>query len=284
MALKGLCYAKRMARISIQMPAFFWALVAAFGLLLFPAAASSQDCTALENALPDTATQLPGLNADSIRMLNWNIQKASRDGWIEDLQRLATGSDLVLLQEAVLEAQLREKLVGDYHAVFAPGYTTSNYRSGVMTVSRVPPQVYCNLSHMEPWLGSPKATSVSRYRIEGHEQALLVINVHGVNFTLNSSALAQQLHDATRLIEQHAGPVIFSGDFNTWSDGRMAALEAVAEQLSLMPLDYPDDRRTQVFGNVLDHIYVRGLKVLSSGSVEVTTSDHNPVFATLALQ
>lgn len=224
------------------------------------------------------------LNGQAIRILSWNIQKSSQPGWVEDLHRLATGADLVLLQEAILEAELRDKLEGEYHAVFAPGYVTEDYHSGVFTASRVAPQAHCTLSHQEPWLGTPKATNISRYPIAGHPDQLLVVNLHGVNFSLNSTALAQQLNDASKLVSQHRGPVIFSGDFNTWSDAHMGALQAIMNRLGLHGLEFPDDQRTRVFGNTLDHIYIRGLRVLEAGTAQVTSSDHNPVFATLAVE
>jgi endonuclease/exonuclease/phosphatase (EEP) superfamily protein YafD len=36
-------------------------------------------------------------------------------------------------------------------------------------------------------------------------------------------------------------------------------------------------------GHQLDHIYTRGLEVVASNAMEVTSSDHNPVMATLRL-
>lgn len=227
--------------------------------------------------------QTDALDGQAIRILNWNIQKSSQPGWVEDLRRLATGADLVLLQEAILEAELRDKLEGDYHVVFAPGYFGEDYHSGVFTASRVPPQAHCTLSHQEPWLGTPKATNISRYAIIGHSDQLLVVNLHGVNFSLNSTALALQLTDSSMLVRQHRGPVIFSGDFNTWSDARMGALQATMARLEMEELSFSEDQRTQMFGNVLDHIFVRGLRVVEAGTAEVSSSDHNPVFATLAV-
>jgi endonuclease/exonuclease/phosphatase (EEP) superfamily protein YafD len=251
--------------------------------LFAPAAAT--DNKACLDALFESAQPAsgPALNGQSISVLNWNIQKSSQPGWLEDLQRLAVGSDLVLLQEATLEAELRDKLDSNYHAVFAPGYNSDEYRSGVLTVSSVAPDAHCTLSHDEPWLGTPKATNISRYPISGQSEQLLVINLHGVNFSLNSTALAQQLNDSSNLVSQHQGPVIFSGDFNTWSDIRMNMLQGFMESLGLQALDFPIDQRTQMFGNVLDHIYVRGLQVISAGTTEVDSSDHNPVHATLSV-
>ncbi len=270
---------------------FVFVAVTALLVIAIPIASVAEDYPQANNrncleALSADTHPAPAdaLNGQAIRILNWNIQKSSQPGWVEDLRRLATGADLVLLQEAILEADLRDQLEGEYHAVFAPGYITEDYHSGVLTASRVAPEAHCNLAHQEPWLGTPKATNISRYPIAGHPDHLLVVNLHGVNFSLNSTALAQQLNDSSKLVRQHRGPVIFSGDFNTWSDARMAALQAIMIRLGLHELEYPDDQRIQVFGNTLDHIYVRGLRVVEAGTAQVTSSDHNPVFATLAVE
>jgi endonuclease/exonuclease/phosphatase (EEP) superfamily protein YafD len=239
------------------------------------------DLSGISHPVPMAA---PALDGAQIRLANWNIQKASQQGWRHDLRLLGEDIDLLLLQEAVLERELETTIdSNNLHAVFAPGYATEEQRTGVMTLSRTPPMSECLLSHQEPWLLTPKATGISTYRISGSTMPLLVINLHAVNFTFGIEALDQQLTDASQVIRQHLGPVIFSGDFNTWSEPRLQLLTAIAEQLGLSPLDYSDDQRTLVFGLPLDHIFVRGLKVVSSGTRAVTSSDHNPIFATLAV-
>ena len=43
-----------------------------------------------------------GLSADRIPILNWNIYKGQEKGWQEDLLKFGGESDLILLQEALL--------------------------------------------------------------------------------------------------------------------------------------------------------------------------------------
>jgi endonuclease/exonuclease/phosphatase (EEP) superfamily protein YafD len=241
------------------------------------------DCniTALEQNIPSSAAQLDGNN---IRLLNWNIQKSSQKGWLADLREFGARSDLVLLQEATLEENLAEAIAAPHiYTVFAPGYRTGNYSTGVMTLSRAPALSKCVLSHREPWLQTPKATGFSRYAIADNEATLLVINMHGVNFSLGSESLAEQLSDASAVIALHEGPVVFSGDFNTWSEQRMLSVQKIMAGLGLNALSYENDQRKQVFGYYLDHIFVRGLRVISTSTQTVKSSDHNPIFATLAL-
>ncbi|MGB6290447.1 MAG: hypothetical protein WBF36_09990 [Desulfobulbales bacterium] len=58
----------------------------------------SQD-SILAHKPPAAAQQLGGLNSLGFRVLNWNSYKGSNKIWQEDLERLSSLSDLVLLQE-----------------------------------------------------------------------------------------------------------------------------------------------------------------------------------------
>jgi endonuclease/exonuclease/phosphatase (EEP) superfamily protein YafD len=46
-------------------------------------------------------------------------------------------------------------------------------------------------------------------------------------------------------------------------------------------LNFDEDHRKRVFGQPLDHIYVRGLEVLEATTRDVDSSDHNPMSARL---
>ena len=74
-----------------------------------------------------------------------------------------------------------------------------------------------------------------------------------------------------------------SGDFNTWRQRRVEIVEDLAASLNMVPVEFDDDQRKQAFGNYLDHIYIRGLNALESTTRAVTTSDHNPMSATLGM-
>jgi endonuclease/exonuclease/phosphatase (EEP) superfamily protein YafD len=225
--------------------------------------------------------QADALDGQAIRILNWNIQKSSQAGWVEDLNRLATGADLVMLQEAILEAELRDKLEGNYHVVFAPGYFSEDYRSGVFTASRVPPQAHCTLSHQEPWLGTPKATNITEYPLAGTNHRLLVINLHMVNFTLGMEDFAAQIEALSPLLLAHEGPLLVAGDFNTWSESRRAHVEAFMAEHQLSAVKFTPDHRTTIWSMPLDHLYLRGLRPLEAKTIAVETSDHNPLLVTL---
>src|SRR5210317_1589891 len=110
--------------------------------------------------------------------------------------------------------------------------------SGVMTVSAAEPLTECELVAHEPWFGTRKATLITEYALSGTQQTLLVVNIHGINFALGISDLENQFAQARAVIEEHDGPVVFSGDFNTWRSQRAQVLEDMLEALGLTALDF----------------------------------------------
>jgi endonuclease/exonuclease/phosphatase (EEP) superfamily protein YafD len=52
----------------------------------------------------------------------------------------------------------------------------------------------------------------------------------------------------------------------------------------LKAVSFNDDNRALFFGRPLDHIFTRGLALRHSQSLQVSTSDHNPMFVTLSLE
>jgi endonuclease/exonuclease/phosphatase (EEP) superfamily protein YafD len=70
---------------------------------------------------------------------------------------------------------------------------------------------------------------------------------------------------------------------NTWRKKRMEIIEELALDLNLESLQFNEDKRVRVMGRPLDHIFVRGLSVVTSQTHDVSTSDHNPMSVTLKM-
>lgn len=217
------------------------------------------------------------LNSNAISLLNWNTQKHNHTDLHRDLMEFSKEADLVLLQEAVVDADHLTQLEGGLYWNFAPGYIKKGIATGVMTASKVRPAAYCKLASTEPWLGSPKATSLTTYNLKDNSENLLVINIHLINFTFGTAAMEQQLSDALAYIDAHTGPVILAGDMNTWSNRRQNAAAARLAKRGLTPVSFDTDRRTRIFGLPVDHIYVRNLDWSKAETHTVSSSDHNPL-------
>jgi endonuclease/exonuclease/phosphatase (EEP) superfamily protein YafD len=222
------------------------------------------------------------LNASSINFLCWNIKKGMRPNWREDLLDLADGKDLVIIQEAVLHSDLTEAFDKSAHCTFAKGYKTKKHTTGVMTISKHEPVRRHQLTCWEPWLATPKCTNITEYALSDTEETLIVVNIHAINFTLGVKQFRKQIDKVRKELAKHKGPIILSGDFNTWRKKRMKILDTLAIEHGLEALTFQEDHRKTVFGQMLDHIYVRSLTPESTDTYNVSSSDHNPLSAELS--
>ena len=224
------------------------------------------------------------LNPDRISVLNWNIYKGNRVNWEDDLSQLAKQQDIITLQEAFsdngLGSLLTTKLLNwSLNTAFL--LEESGY--GVMTASTVKPLHSCGQRMLEPLIRVPKTSLISYFGIADHDEYLLVANIHSINFTIGTEAYRGQLENLYRIMKHHQGPIIFAGDFNTWTDERMQIVDEMVDKLALKSLEYPSRNRTRLFGNALDHIFYRGLEMLEHDATQVTSSDHNPIRASFRL-
>lgn len=222
--------------------------------------------------------------ADNLDLLSWNIHKGEDPGWREDLKEMARETELVLLQEALLLEDMKQPFGENAFWSFSPGYQADSFTSGVMTASRVSPDLICSMQTVEPWLNTPKAASILRFPIQDSRKSILLVNMHSVNFALGMEEFSDQIDSVVRVLKAHRGPVVLSGDFNTWKDSRMQLLTNTAKEMGLTAVEFTPDHRTQWFGNYLDYIFIRGFEVKKARIPAVTSSDHNPLKVTLELK
>ena len=278
------------------MPSFARNLAASSALVMLASCTTQPQAPVrvMAEPAPDTAACIADLDGDraptkraldpgNISVVNWNIQKGRNTEWVRDLDEIDMRPDLLILQEASVKTDVWRDLVPAHHSSFAEGFGPDWSPSGVMTVSAAEPLTECKLVAHEPWFGTRKATLITEYALSGTEQTLLVVNIHGINFALGIEDLENQFAQARAVISEHDGPVVFSGDFNTWRSQRARALTEMLEALGLTALDFDVDHRKRFFGWALDHIYVRGLHSEHATTLESDASDHNPMTVRLRL-
>jgi endonuclease/exonuclease/phosphatase (EEP) superfamily protein YafD len=225
-----------------------------------------------------------GLDPQGIRIVSWNIHKQADAGWQNDLSSFSSESDLVLLQEIVLDTPLRELVqAARLRWVMASSFLQSGIDIGVLTASRVPPIASCTQRIVEPLLRLPKSAVITWFALKDRPETLAVVNVHAINFSLSLGAYRAQLEAIGDALAPHGGPLIIAGDLNTWTVERAQAVQDLAQRLGLTEVPFAIDRRSLFFGHELDHIFTRGLALVASSTAEVNSSDHNPVAATLRL-
>lgn len=239
-----------------------------------PLATDADSCARLLNDFDSGIASQPVGREFSVAV--WNAQKVAGSPWRDDLNWLTDEYDLVLVQEFALANDWE---AGGYLS-FAPGFGTREAITGVATVSRVEPFVRCQFDAREPMLRTQKATVITSFPMANGE-SLVVVNLHAVNFAIGLVNFRSQFAEAVRAVAEHPGPLIFSGDFNTWRAGRLAVKEELLAELNLQPVAFETDERKKVFGQYLDHIYVRGLNIVEATTSIREDSDHNPMFVWL---
>ena len=188
---------------------------------------------------------------------------------------------IVALQEAHLHEEFHAELKeSDLHWDLTTAFYYGGSETGVLIGSEIKSGFPCTLHANEPLIMTPKTALVTEYQIQGLEKTLLVANIHMINFSFSTHEYGQQIDRLMEVIHHHKGPMIITGDFNTWSEERMTIIDDMASKLALSSVEYDDDQRLTIFGNPLDHVYFRGLETLHASTERVESSDHNPMMVT----
>ncbi|WP_282560208.1 endonuclease/exonuclease/phosphatase family protein [Motilimonas cestriensis] len=217
------------------------------------------------------------------RLVVWNIYKYQDLQWRTALDKLSQSTDVLMLQEAVAnEATNQYWLTRQWHGVLVNAFQVGDTAFGVQTLAKEITEQVCISLMAEPYIRVPKSALAVKYSWQGSDLPLLLINIHGINFTLGTEALKAQLLPLLQTIEAHQGPVIFAGDFNTWSQARTDLLDSLLARLGLSSVTFAPDHRLRVMGMPLDHVYYRGLKVEQAFSSLDQGSDHQPLIMTFS--
>jgi endonuclease/exonuclease/phosphatase (EEP) superfamily protein YafD len=228
--------------------------------------------------------QVTGLNSKGFSLMNWNMLKGKKIGWKRDFRRFSTISDLIIIQEACLSDDLWEALQKNrFNWDLATSFEFKKKKIGVLTASMIEPDYQCTFQNEEPLIQIPKNILITRYPLSETDQKLLVANVHLINFTLSSSKYRAQLLRMEQILSKHQGPLIVSGDFNSWNSERLAIVDTITKRLRLKPVHFDKNYRISIFGHNVDHIFYRGLEPFKAVVSVVTSSDHNPMWVTFRL-
>jgi endonuclease/exonuclease/phosphatase (EEP) superfamily protein YafD len=231
------------------------------------------------------APRVDAFDHNALRVLSWNMHKAKHADCQRDLARHAADNDLLLLQEAVLDVPIRALLEREgYSWLMANAFSVGGLERGVLIAARARPVDGRALRAFELLFPIPKSAIVTHYRLVGRSEQLAVANLHGINFTLGLGRFREQLEAVAKELKNHEGPVIFGGDFNTWSPRRHEVLGGIIKRLGLVEVKPAPDVRRRAFGQHLDHLFVRRFSVIDACSPEVKSSDHNPILVRMVSQ
>ena len=227
----------------------------------------------------------------------WNIHKRSDAVAQEQLRRLAEGTDVLAIQEALHDTPLPGGFSGHHASSFR--WTTLHAVNGVMTASReVPADTRGFVSPArEMGFTTPKSALISRHVLR-NGQTLLLVNLHAMLTDVPATGFSDQLDELVQACTHHDGPLIFCGDFNTWSSDRNRRIRSRIQRLGLEQVQLPDDVGTCIEAegpfaffigldpkSELDHVFYRGMTVRDGRWVpELDASDHVPIRVVFELE
>jgi len=233
------------------------------------------------NSHESTQDSLPAL----FTILAWNLQKVDFSHFIhrpiENLLPIQA-PHLLSLQEAAIF--LSQNKFFDLPFAMAPNIETAKKHFGVVTASALTPKPLrqCLTQSRELGWMTHKTALITQHTL-ANKQTLIHVNIHAINFVPHSIFL-KELHLLWAQLSHHAGPMIISGDFNTWNSTRLKSLLQATQQLNLQQVSFPDPRPIKtLLRQPLDHIFYRGLSLQHSQALSVPNiSDHNPILATFS--
>ncbi len=229
----------------------------------------------------NTGKELGSLAPEKIKFLVWNMYKGAKDSWSKDYKEIAKNADILMLQEILTNPRMVNTIKEDrqrsYHlttSFFDKG--EDGARTGVATASKYKPVSvnWQRSKYREPFVATPKMTGFTTFDLRGTDKNLLTVNIHAINF-VSTEKLMHMILEALKAIDLHKGPVVFAGDFNTWSKAKLNMVRGLMKNHSMKEVSFDNDGRMTTFGNTLDHVFVRDLKVTASkvhNSIE--GSDH----------
>lgn len=228
------------------------------------------------SSLPAKGSHLP----NPFRLITWNCHKVNFDKHhhqpIEALLSIPS-PQILSLQEVAITPEQPHFFQLPY--AMTPNIQTPNSLYGVLTAS----SHYFNPLRQQLTqcreLGclTYKASLITLHPLSSGE-LLTHLNIHAINFVPHL-LFQRELESISTLLAQQTGPMILSGDFNTWNKKRVATLSQTVKALNLTQVAYPDQRPIKTLNRQpLDYIFYRGLEVLNAEAMQVPTiSDHNPL-------
>lgn len=222
----------------------------------------------------------------SFVVMAWNVQKNDfsehAGAHISDLLSVDQ-VDILALQEAVAQSQQSRFFQARYY--MAPNLQKGGRHFGVVTASdyAMQPLTQCLTRSRELGWVTHKPALITRHLLL-NGQWLTHLNIHAINFVANR-VFKQELQRIWRHLSEVSGPMILSGDFNSWNKTRAQALKTATAQLGLTPVYFSQNAAIRRLNRQpLDHVFYRGLTVQQAEVLSMPhLSDHNPIWVRFAL-
>lgn len=237
--------------------------------LIFAKTQAKKDCAFYCKSIPSESDVMHSygkakyneLHSSRLSVLTWNIYKGRMDDFVQDFNLLARNRDLILLSEVETGDPVSPTLasLSQFGWDLAASFVTKNDEYTGTAIGSyaqsIKPHFY-RTTDLEPFVKSPKAMTVAEYAIANQKNTLLVVSIHGINWS-GDDALERQLNAILPELQKHKGPILFAGDFNTKNKSRtQTAVRILAKAgLTRVKWENPPSKKQ------LDDAFVRGIRV-----------------------
>lgn len=224
------------------------------------------------------AAHLESLPSGTYSLVTWNVYKNQKEGIFEQMGDLAKNNDFVLLQEfeeSSEQVQMIQSLPG-LEWGFAKSFQDGDNWTGVSIASRwqAKSSVAVKSNGAEPFTDTPKMTLINTYSLVSGE-VLMVVTMHALNFDITGESFREHVDQIITQISSHKGPLLFAGDFNTWTEGRREYLIEKTQSIGLSRANL--ENPMGIFSKTLDHVFYRGVDLKKWNVLEsMDASDHLP--------
>ena len=255
------------------------------------------DCSPTKNYLDPRRPRFAGNYSeatapagDTIKVVSFNIKYALEiEQAIRELDSIPQikDADILLLQEMNEDATDFIARHLNYNYVYYPAtvHPQINYNFGNAVLSKWPIKADRKIIlPYEPVIGKTKRIAVCA-RVSIGTTQVVAYSVHTATMTLSTDKRLSQADSLLKSIASHNEKVIVGGDFNTVFAETIRNLDELFEKNSFnrATIDVGPTLEKGPFDFTMDHIYVKGFKVINYGSVPTQASDHKPIWTILTL-
>ncbi|HHS99733.1 MAG TPA: endonuclease/exonuclease/phosphatase family protein [Thiomicrospira sp.] len=235
---------------------------------------------------PTSYTESNTVLPDCFTLLTWNLQKVDFSHYIHrPIESLLSikNAHLLSFQEAAIQHQ--QNRFFNLPFLMAPNIQTKKQLYGVLTASQFKQSAHqqCLTKNKELGWMTHKTALITHHPLS-NGQTLTHVNIHAINFVPNQ-IFKTELRLLWNNILHTEGPLIVSGDFNTWNKARLAILLIATKRLNLSMVSYPDNSAIKTLNRQpLDYIFYRGIHLQDSLALSIPEiSDHNSIIASFSL-
>jgi len=225
---------------------------------------------------------------DTLKVVSFNIKFAKKiKKAISELQTQPElqNADIILLQEMDESGTDSIAKSLSYNYVYYPAtvhpQSDRNFGNAILSKWPLHSQKKILLPY-EPVLGKTKRIAVSSY-VAYPKHDLLVYSVHTATAVVSAEKRLSQADSILNSISKQHPQMIIGGDFNTLFSQNVRDLEDVFSKNGFFRASREAGATVEkVFFNLtLDHIFIKGLELIDSGTTETQASDHKPLWVLL---